>query len=93
MRATDKGIPQLTGDGFVTINIIDESNRDPVFVPPTRYANVSEDESIDFLVISMQAQDIDPDADLRYYFAEPITAFNLGESPAEFSDSARRTCN
>lgn len=35
------------------------------------------DEAVDFLVISMQAIDIDENANLQYSFVEPITAYSL----------------
>ncbi|KAF6041176.1 hypothetical protein EB796_000514 [Bugula neritina] len=86
VKATDKGYPRLSGYATVTVTLLDNDNRYPVFTPLTTYTNVSEDAGIDFAVVSMQAIDRDSDADLRYSFVEPITAHDISGLPVNTED-------
>ncbi|XP_071128543.1 cadherin-87A-like isoform X4 [Mytilus edulis] len=74
--ARDRGRPQQTGTSTVTIEITDENNKDPFFVPSTMRAEVYENVAIGYSLFKVSAQDPDDNSILRFAFTEPKSAIN-----------------
>lgn len=67
--AYDNGTPQLSSTTTVTINVLDENDNNPQFVPFRREFSISEDSPEDFSIIRFQATDLDSGkyAQINYY--------------------------
>ncbi|XP_001920058.2 protocadherin Fat 2 [Danio rerio] len=66
VKATDKGVPPLSGEAHIIVNVIDVNDNPPDFSEPSYRASLDEMATCGNIVIKVQASDPDSKDDLQY---------------------------
>lgn len=66
VKATDKGVPPLSGEAHIIVNVIDVNDNPPDFNEPSYRASLDEMATCGNIVIKVQASDPDSKDDLQY---------------------------
>uniref|UniRef100_A0A672QBL2 FAT atypical cadherin 2 n=1 Tax=Sinocyclocheilus grahami TaxID=75366 RepID=A0A672QBL2_SINGR len=66
VKATDKGVPPLSGEAQIIVNVIDVNDNPPDFNEPSYRASLDEKATCGHIIIKVQASDPDNKDDLQY---------------------------